>query len=476
MYENEKITPHSRTGNEEYLDTPDISPGRHLTPDARFSGTPKVFLKTFGCQMNEYDSEQVEARLLDGGFGRARSEEDADIILFNTCSVRAHAEERVLGRLRMLAKRKAADRGLIIGLMGCMANAYKERLLKDFPQLDFISGTKDFGRIVEILNGVINDRAQKAYVSEDDGCFGFVQREFEAPRLRAYVPIMRGCDNFCSYCIVPYVRGREVSRPSDEVLAEISFLASRGVKEIMLLGQNVNSYGKGLTEKIDFPDLLRRVSSTSGIEIIRFMTSHPKDVSEKLFQVMRDEPKVEKHLHLPLQSGSDLLLAAMNRGYTLAEYKARIDALRALVPEVCLTTDIIVGFCGETEAEYDKTRRALQEIAYDSAFIFKYSPRSGTKAYQLQDTVPEDEKLRRNNDLLDLQRNIQERTNQGLIGRRERALVYARSKKKKDELKAKTLYDREIVFPGEKDLIGQIVELECTGLVNQTFIGRLIQR
>jgi tRNA-2-methylthio-N6-dimethylallyladenosine synthase len=470
--QNKNTTPHLRTGNEDCIDTPDVSPGRHLTPE----GSQKVFLKTFGCQMNEYDSEQVGARLLDGGYELVAAEDDADIILFNTCSVRAHAEERVLGRLRMLAKRKAENRALIIGVMGCMANAYKEQLLKDFPQLDFISGTKDFGRIVEILNGVISERTQKAYVSETDGYVGFSQREFEAPRLRAYVPIMRGCDNFCSYCIVPYVRGREASRPSDEVLAEISFLAARGVKEIMLLGQNVNSYGKGLTETIDFPDLLRRVADTPGIEIIRFMTSHPKDVSLKLFELMRDEAKIEKHLHLPLQSGSDGILQAMNRGYTFNEYQERIVAVRECIPDVSITTDIIVGFCGETEADYLKTRRAFETIQFDSAFIFKYSPRSGTHAYHLQDTVSEEEKLRRNNDLLDLQRHIQERKNQALIGRRERALVYGRSKKKKDELKAKTLYDREIVFPGSKELVGEIVELECTGLVNQTFTGRLIQR
>jgi len=435
----------------------------------------KVYLKVYGCQMNEYDSEQVCLRLKDGGYQLVDAETEADVILFNTCSVRSHAEDRVFGQLHMLSKTKEKRPDLIVGVMGCMANAYKEKLLKDFPHLDFISGTKDFDRIIEILVEVVEMRSQRSFISEEDRPFVYSKTVFGDHKLKAYVPIMRGCDNYCSYCIVPYVRGREISRPVKEIIDEITFLSQQGVKEIMLLGQNVNSYGKGLAESIDFPDFLKAVAQINDIKIIRFMTSHPKDVSTKLFDVIKTVEKIEKHLHLPIQSGSDTLLEKMNRQYRLEDYKREISELRTRIPDISITTDIIVGFCGETEREYNETKKVMQEIEFDSAFIFKYSPRKGTKAYELEDTVAQSEKLRRNNELLEVQRQISFKKNKTYIGRHEKALVYAPSKKKKNELKAKTIYDREVVFPGDRSIIGSIVVLELCDIINQTFIGRLIK-
>jgi len=425
--------------------------------------------------MNEYDSDQVRLMLEDHGYTLCDSEDQADIILFNTCSVRKNAENRVLGRVQQLRGLKKKKRHLIIGVMGCMANAYKEQLLKDYPLIDFISGSRDFLRVPQILDEMRASKTRRSFVDEDSHIFSYPQLAYEKGKLKAYVPIMRGCDNYCSYCIVPYVRGSEISRQPEEIIDEVTFLADQGVKEIVLLGQNVNSYGKGLAKKTSFPDLLTLVSNVTGITIVRFLTSHPKDVSIALFDIMRDNPKIEKHLHLPLQSGSDAILKAMNRRYTIESYLNNIESLRARIPEVNITTDIIVGFCGETEADFEATCEAFKKVQFDNAFIFKYSPREGTKAFALEDTVPHEEKNRRNNDLLSLHREIALAKNEALLGRIEPALVYAKSKKNKAQLKASTLTGREVVFPGAPLLMGKMVKVKLTAIVHQTFIGEICE-
>jgi tRNA-2-methylthio-N6-dimethylallyladenosine synthase len=423
--------------------------------------------------MNEYDSDQVSLMLEEAGYVLCDTEDEADIILFNTCSVRKHAEDRVVGRVMQLKGLKEKRPGLIIGIMGCMANAYKDELLKEYPQLDFVSGTRDFTEIPKILEEVIADKSQRAFVNEETRGFTYPELYKDTTKLRSYVPIMRGCDNYCSYCIVPFVRGHEISRPSAEIIREVTFLASHGVQEIVLLGQNVNSYGKGLASELTFPDLLNQVSNVPGISIVRFLTSHPKDVSPELFDAMRDNPKIEKHLHLPLQSGSNDMLKAMNRQYTIESYIDHVHALKMRIPHVSITTDIIVGFCGETERDYELTKDAFRKVAFDNAFIFKYSPREGTKAYTLQNSVAQKEKELRNNDLLALQRAIAHEKNKNLIGLTEKAIVYAVSKKNPNEFKARTVSDREVVFPGTHAMIGKMVSLRFTDISNQTFIGVL---
>ena len=361
----------------------------------------KVFIKNFGCQMNVRDSEIILGMLKERGYAQARSEEDADVILFNTCSVRQHAENRVwsnIGRLRGNTK--------TIGIVGCMAQNYKEEIFRRLPHVDLVCGPANIYDIPDLLEKTIKDKAQVLAVDRssrplyNDGC------GFRLDTAGAFVSIMYGCNNFCSYCIVPFVRGRERSRPLKHILDEVSALAQKGYKEITLLGQNVNSYGKDLRGKINFAKLLEKLDRINAGVRIGFMTSHPKDASLQLFRAIRDLPSVSKHLHLPLQSGSDKILRLMNRGYTLADYFKLVDSLRRLVPNVNLTTDIIVGFPGETKSDFNKTYQAMRKIRFDAAFIFKYSPRPKTKAAELEDCLPQKEKQRRNNSLLKLQRRI----------------------------------------------------------------------
>ncbi|MBU1863419.1 MAG: tRNA (N6-isopentenyl adenosine(37)-C2)-methylthiotransferase MiaB [Candidatus Omnitrophica bacterium] len=432
-----------------------------------------VFIRSFGCQMNEYDSEQVTRVLSKRGYTFVSDSSQADIILFNTCAVRRHAEDRVYGQLRMLRSAKKKNKHLIIGLMGCMANAYKDMLLQQYSYLDFISGTKDFTRLPEIINEVIGQRTQKAFISDLHDEFIYSKNFQNATKVNAFVPIMRGCDNYCSYCIVPYVRGNEISRSPQEIKDEISFLARKGVKEITLLGQNVNSYGKGLQPTIDFSTLLEQVSIIKSIEVIRFMTSHPKDVSEKLFSVMRDNKKVEKHIHLPLQSGSDKILQLMNRNYSIDKYRHEIEALRKQIPDVSVTTDIIVGFCQEGEKEFKETKMVMKDIEFDGAFIFKYSPREKTKAYDLPDTVAHNVKHERNNELLNLQSKISDKKNRSYIGRTEKILIAAVSKKSQKQVRGRTWSDKEVVCDGSSDLIGKVVTVELKGLSHETFKGQI---
>ncbi|MDP8217999.1 MAG: tRNA (N6-isopentenyl adenosine(37)-C2)-methylthiotransferase MiaB [Candidatus Theseobacter exili] len=425
--------------------------------------------------MNVYDSSVVSDILEQCSYELVDTVDNADIVILNTCSVRKHAEDRVFGALRNLFLRKKKQSRLIIGLMGCMVNAYEDELLERFPELDFVAGTKNFHEIPSLIKKIFGHRSQELLVTDSKIPSSYYEAHTTVNGIKAYVPIMRGCDNFCSYCIVPYVRGREESRVSDEIISEVQTLADRGCREITLLGQNVNSYGKGLCdESITFACLLEKVASVDEIEIVRFMTSHPKDVSIDLFRVMQNNPKIEKHIHLPFQSASDSILKRMNRGYTFGEYRKSIELLRNLLPDVSLSTDIIVGFCGETAEEYEQTKRAMIEMEFDDAYIFKYSPRKSTKAYDLADTVPLKEKLRRNNELLEIKRDIATKKNTVLLGSEQKVLVEGSSRKGYPEVKGRTWTDKEVVFKTDKSFLGKIVKVKIEKLVHETFIGKLV--
>ncbi|HRU38431.1 MAG TPA: tRNA (N6-isopentenyl adenosine(37)-C2)-methylthiotransferase MiaB, partial [Candidatus Goldiibacteriota bacterium] len=359
----------------------------------------KVYIHTFGCQMNEYDSERMLAALAQaGGFLSVNNEAEADVVIVNTCSVRKHAEERAMSYIG----RHVKDRKVIVA--GCMAQNLKDGLKRQFPGLHAVVGTSSFDEIADIIlsGGVFTQEGKDAYSL----------RLKRPAKVRAFLAVMRGCDNFCSYCIVPHVRGREQSRPYMEILDEASMLASAGTKEITLLGQNVNSY---MDSGTDFPDLLAKLAGIAGIKRIRFMTSHPKDLGEKLVATVAGNTKICRHIHFPAQSGSDRILALMNRKYTAAEYCRKVAMIREKIPGCAVTTDFLLGFPSETGADFMETARMAEELRFDDAYIFKYSSRPGTAAADMDDDVPEAEKKRRVNYLLDLQKKISEDINKSLV-------------------------------------------------------------
>ncbi len=366
--------------------------------------------------MNIRDSEIVRGMLEEERYEFLENCEKADIVIFNTCSVREHAEHRAMSILGSIARKKPRR---IFGLIGCVAQHRKESLFKSIPKLDFICGPSDIYRIPEILSKIQNSNTTKSKINPKCKIRNLtavdraprpikdVNPSYRESKMHAYVNIMYGCNNFCSYCIVPYVRGREVSRPVDDILREIEELVAKGIIEITLLGQNVNSYKSGLsTKKYNFAHLLKLVNDISGIEKISFMTSHPKDASLELFKAMRDLDKIDKRLHLPLQSGSNRILKLMNRGYVVEKYKELAHEYRNLVPNARLTTDIIVGFPSEKEEDFDKTKQIMQDSRFDGAYIFKYSPRPPAKSHLMEDDVRQEIKKRRHKVLLELQKSF----------------------------------------------------------------------
>lgn len=356
--------------------------------------------------MNEHDSERVRDMFVQARYSLTEKIEDADIVIFNTCSVRKHAEDRAHGKLGTLKDIKAKRPNLIIGIIGCMAEAQKNDIFRRLPHVDFLCGPADLDEIPEIINRI---QSGAGHIVRLEGYKSKRIPEFSKHRNAGhagFVKIMEGCDNFCSYCIVPYVRGRERSRPSKEILEEIESLIANGARNIALLGQNVNSYGKGLKERIDFVKLLKNIDRIAKGAIINFVTSHPKDASLKLFKAMRDLKSVSKNLHLPVQSGSNKILKRMNRGYTVEKYRKLVKDFRNIVKNSTITTDIIVGFPGETDEDFNDTLKLVKELKFDFAYIFKYSSRPFTKAGKFKDDVPLEEKERRHALLLEIQKKI----------------------------------------------------------------------
>lgn len=438
----------------------------------------KVFIKTFGCQMNEYDSDKM-ADVLGAaqGYEPTQNMDEADLILFNTCSVREKAQEKVfsdLGRVKHLK-----EKGVLIGVGGCVASQEGEEIIKRAPYVDVVFGPQTLHRLPELLNA----RAAKARPQVDIS-FPEIEKFDHLPPARvegasAFVSIMEGCSKYCSYCVVPYTRGEEVSRPFDDVLVEVAGLADQGVKEVTLLGQNVNAYlGKmgDTAEMADFALLLEYVAEIPGIERIRYTTSHPNEFTPRLIEAYAKLPKLVSHLHLPVQHGSDRILMAMKRGYTAMEYKSTIRKLRAIRPDLAMSSDFIVGFPGESEEDFQKMMKLIDDVRFDNSFSFIFSPRPGTPAANLHDDTPHDVKLRRLQELQAvINTNIRE-ISEERVGTVQRILVEGLSKRDGSELMGRTECNRVVNFAGPARLIGQMIDVRVTEAKAYTLRGEVLTR
>ena len=448
----------------------------------------KFYIKTYGCQMNERDSESLAAALVDGGFEMTQVEADADIMLFNTCSVREQAERKAVGKIGIVKKLKRKKPELLIGVFGCMAQSKKDELLAELPHLDFVVGTDKLHTIVDIIKDELRNRHRIVVADVDssteslEAMGGHLLPE-DSPNksgLSAYISLMRGCNRFCTYCIVPYVRGREKSREVASILKEAEKLVDAGIKEIMLLGQNVAAYGldgrlKAKADESPFADLLVELNKIEGLKRIRFTSPHPACFNDKLIQAVADIPKVCDNIHLPLQSGSDKILKAMHRGYTAEEYLSIVDRLKKRSPGVTFSTDIIVGFPGETKDDFNSTREIFNRVGFDNAFIFKYSPRRGTEAVELGDDVPLKEKERRNHALLEDLKKITGEHNRAMIGQTVQILVEGVSKRNQDRWFGRTTSNKTVVFtPAPDILIGELVNLVIEKTTSATLFGALL--
>ncbi len=422
--------------------------------------------------MNELDSEIMVGALEKRGLKRVREEEDADLLLFNTCSIRDLAERKVMGKIGLLGR--SPKNRPIIGVTGCMANAKKDTLFRKLPHIDFVLGTNNIGDLNTVLDEVLETgkkslKAQKTF-EENINYFDAVRDD----PVKAFVSIIRGCDKYCTYCVVPYTRGKEVSRPPENIEQECLKLAAKGYKEITLLGQNVNSYGKDQPEWGElFHDLLYRLDKIEGIERIRFMTSHPCDITVELMEAIRDLPTLCEFVHFPIQAGSSRILRKMNRCYTLEEYLKKVELLRKIVPNIALGTDIIVGFPTETEEEFEMTYDIFKKIRYSVAFLFSYSARKGTPAYRWKDDIPEEVKDERLQRLIQLHTQISTEEMQSQIGKEVEVLVEEKSKT--GQLKGRTRCWKKVVFAGEENLIGSLQMVKVTGCNHQTLLGKAIQ-
>ncbi|XZG70905.1 tRNA (N6-isopentenyl adenosine(37)-C2)-methylthiotransferase MiaB [Chitinibacteraceae bacterium HSL-7] len=442
----------------------------------------KVFIKTFGCQMNEYDSDKM-ADLLNASEGVEKTDrvEDADIILFNTCSVREKAQEKVFSDLGRVKELKLAKPDLVIGVGGCVASQEGETIIKRAPYVDVVFGPQTLHRLPDLIA-----KKRESGSAQVDISFPEIEKFDHLPPARvegasAFVSIMEGCSKFCSFCIVPYTRGQEVSRPFEDVLAEVAGLAQQGVKEITLLGQNVNAYrGRildGAEDDIaDFAMLLEYVHEIPGIERLRYTTSHPREMTQRIVDCYRTLPKLVSHLHLPVQAGSDRVLVNMKRGYTTLEFKSLVRKLREARPDICLSSDFIVGFPGETDDDFEKTMKLIEDVQFDASFSFIYSERPGTPAADLKDDVPAEVKSAR---LMRLQKRIDElasEVNRAMVGTVQRVLIEGHARKDATELAGRTDNNRIVNFAGPARLIGQFAEVRITTALPHSLRGEVVTR
>ncbi len=477
---------------------------------------PRVYIRTFGCQMNEADSELVYTMLMQQGYEKAKSYEDADVILFNTCSVRKHAEDRVWGKVGELKKLKEKGKNgdsphsgtvPIFGIIGCMAKAQKDKIFERLPHVNFICGPSDIYEVVDLIEQAQENpnkhfsaigKRKRPLMSRD--CFAptpsvselaMTKAGYREDKIRAWVNISYGCNNFCSYCIVPYVRGREISRKPEDIIDEIKRLVDGGVKEVTLLGQNVTSYGHNDKKKAapiqgqsPFCKLLKKINKINGLLRIRFMTSHPKDAGAGLFKAIKNLDKVCEHLHLPLQSGSDRILKLMNRKYTVSDYLRLVEQYRKIVPGGSLTTDVIVGFPTETEEDFYQTYMLMKNIKFDNAFIFKYSPRPYTAAAKIGDNLEKSVKEERNQSLLKLQDRIKKDKSKSLINTVQQALAVRKAKRPplshypsngKHYLKGRTRANQQVIYEGDFELVGRLSDVKIKDIEDNTLIGERIR-
>ncbi|MBE5040095.1 tRNA (N6-isopentenyl adenosine(37)-C2)-methylthiotransferase MiaB [Ructibacterium gallinarum] len=435
---------------------------------------PSAFVETYGCQQNASDSERLMGMLEEMGFSFCSEPDEADLVLYNTCAVRENAELRVFGNIGALKHVKRRRPEMVIGVCGCMMQQahIAETIRKKYTHVDLVFGTHALYRFPELLWSVLQHQRIFEIADEEGRIAEGITSRRDMPPL-ARIPIIYGCNNFCTYCIVPYVRGRERSRKIQDILADVCDVAAKGYREVMLLGQNVNSYGNDLEEEIDFASLMRQVCRVEGIERVRFMTSHPKDLSDALIDTMAEEPKICKQLHLPVQSGSDRILRAMNRKYTVAEYLELVDKVRAKMPDIVLTTDIIVGFPGETNEDFEQTLAILKKVQYDTIFSFIYSKRVGTPAAQMPDVMTEEEKHRNFEKMLQVQNEISRRKNDAYHGKVVTVLVEGASKNNSENLTGRTEGGKVVNFPGNASLVGKFVRVRITQSQTWSLFGEI---
>ena len=436
---------------------------------------PLALVDTFGCQQNVADSQNLMGMLREMGFDFTGDPSRADVIVLNTCAVREHAEKRVYGNLGALTHTKKANPAQVICLCGCMAQQGRvaEKVRASYRHVDLVFGPHVLWRFPELLQKVYREHGRVFSIDDSPGCIAEGLPIVREDPVKAWVSVMYGCNNFCSYCIVPYVRGRERSRDRAHILADVRQLIAEGHKDITLLGQNVNSYGKDLPEGGDFADLLSEIASLDGDFVLRFMTSHPKDASHKLLDTMARHSKIAPHLHLPFQSGSSRVLRAMNRGYTREEYLALAAYARAVLPDIVLTSDVIVGFPGETEAEFEETLSLVKEVGFDALFTFIYSPRPGTPAAELPDPVSREEKQKWFDELLRAQNDISAKKHAAYVGTTQRVLVDGESGDARWPLSARTAGGRLVHLTGGKSAIGTFQTAQITDSNTWALFGHL---
>jgi tRNA-2-methylthio-N6-dimethylallyladenosine synthase len=444
-------------------------------------GMPSVYIKTYGCQMNERDSEQVAAQLVAKGYTLAQSEATADVILLNTCSVRDNAEQKALNKMQNIAAEvRRSRRNVVLGFMGCMAQSRGQELIARLPDVDLVIGTQKFHRTVDYLDDILAGHCGKVVdIEEEPGSASTIREHLltgnGAKAVTAFVSIIQGCNQYCTFCIVPYTRGAERSRSIPEIVAECRELVGRGVKEITLLGQIVTSYGKreiGTKDgKSAFVQLLEALQEVEGLERVRFTSPHPKGYGDDLVEAYGRLPKLVESAHLPVQSGSDGVLKRMHRGYTRERYLGIIEKLRRVQPRMGITTDLIVGFPGETEADFEETLSLVREVEFDNAFVFKYSPRRDTPAATLPGQVPQEVKEERNARLLQLVNEIGARKYRSDVGERVQILVEGPSKKNAGRMMGRTRSNKIVVFAGSERHRGQLLDVRITGAVSFTLYG-----
>ena len=459
----------------------------------------KYFFETYGCQMNKAESSSVEQILIERGWNSVENPEDANLVIINTCSVRATAETRIHGRLGWYSALKKSQvkqnkNPITVVVMGCMAQRLLESLKKQFPVVDYVVGNFQKPFFTEIFEAVENGR--KVNQLDETPVYSFASTSYEEGSFSAFVPIMHGCNNFCTYCIVPYVRGREISRSPKDILSEIDQLSAHGVKEITLLGQNVNSFCWNETKSISetaseisakscddkiilFPQLMKMIAehlkkTNSPIKWVRFMSSHPKDLSDELIKVISEEEVLCKHIHLPVQHGSSNILQRMNRRYTREKYLDLVKKIKKQIPEVSLTTDILIGFPGETEDEFEETVSLMKEINYLAAYMYYYNPREGTPACSYENQIPMEDKKRRLAKIIDIQQEITKTEMKKQLGKTVKVLVENVSRDDESEMLGRTSRDERVVFKADKSLIGSFVEVKIESLNGNTFKGCLI--
>lgn len=445
----------------------DMNPGRFL----------KYTISTFGCQMNENDSEKLAGMLSEMGYLETKDTEVSDLVIYNTCCVRENAELKVYGHLGSLKKLKILKPDMIIAVCGCMMQQKEvvEHIRKKYRHVDLIFGTHNLYKFPELLHSAVNSDTSIIDIQDSSGTIAEGMPIVRKDGVKALITVMYGCNNFCSYCIVPYVRGRERSRNKEEIIEEARQLGRQGFKEITLLGQNVNSYGMDIPGNIGFAGLLHELENVDGIERIRFMTSHPKDLSIELINAMRDLSKVCEHLHLPVQAGSSRVLELMNRKYTKEKYIMLADAIRSQMPDIALTTDVIAGFPGETDKDFDETIDLLERVRFDFAYTFLYSKRTGTPAAKSSDQISEDVKKQRLERLMEVQNRISKEINEKLLGTEAEVLVEGLSRNSMSTFAGRTRTNKIVNFRGTNNLIGKTIKVRIKKIQTWSLEGEIIQ-